>query len=42
MGIETEAGNTVPLLITGNLTEGADGTPIEGSDCIWVLEKGQQ
>jgi hypothetical protein len=42
LGIETEAGNIVPLLITGNLMEWAEGTPIEGSDCVWVLEKGQK
>jgi hypothetical protein len=37
LDLSDEAGNTIPLLITGNLMEEADGTPIEGSDCIWVL-----
>jgi hypothetical protein len=37
LDLSDEAGNTIPLLITGNLTEEADGTPIEGSDCVWVL-----
>jgi hypothetical protein len=37
LDLSDESGNTIPLLITGNLTEEADGTPIEGFDCIWVL-----
>jgi len=37
LDLNNEAGNTIPLLVTGNLMEEADGTPIEGSDCIWVL-----
>jgi hypothetical protein len=37
LDLNDEAGNTIPLLVTGNLMEEADGTPIEGSDCIWVL-----
>ena len=33
-----EAGNTIPLTLTGNLKEEDGGTPIEGKDCILVLE----
>ena len=36
--LEVEAGNTVPLLVTGNLKEEDGETPIVGSDCIWVLQ----
>jgi len=35
--LEGKAGNTLPLLVTGDLTEEAGGAPIEGSDCVWVL-----
>lgn len=31
------AGETIPLIVTGNLKEEYDGTAIEGQDCIWVL-----
>jgi hypothetical protein len=37
LDLADEAGNTIPLLVTGNLTEDAGGTPIEGSDCVKVL-----
>jgi len=37
LDLSEEAGKPTPLLVTGNLTEEADGTPIEGSDCVWVL-----
>jgi hypothetical protein len=30
-------GETIPLIITGNLKEEYDGTPIKGEDCVWVL-----
>lgn len=39
LGLRAEAGNTIPLTVTGTL---GDGTVIEGSDCIWVLEKGKK
>jgi hypothetical protein len=42
LSLETEVGNTILLLVTGNLKEEADGTPIEGSDCIWVLQTGKK
>jgi hypothetical protein len=32
-----ELGNTIPLLITGNLFEEENGTPILGSDCLRLL-----
>jgi streptogramin lyase len=40
--LKAEVGNTIPLLITGNLMEDAGGTPIEGADCIWVLRTGEK
>jgi hypothetical protein len=42
LNLKDEAGNTIPLLITGNLKEEAGGTPIEGSDCIRVLKTGKK
>jgi hypothetical protein len=36
--LSDEAGNTIPLTLTGNLKEEEGGTPIEGEDCIWVLK----
>ena len=42
LDLKAEAGNTIPLLITGNLMEDAGGTPIEGADCIWVLRTGEK
>ena len=35
--LSDEAGNTIPLTLTGNLKEEEGGTAIEGEDCIWVL-----
>jgi hypothetical protein len=40
--LDGEAGNTVPLLLTGSLKEEAGGTPIEGSDCVWVVQTGKK
>lgn len=37
-----ELGSTIPLLLTGNLKEEFDGTPIEGSDCVWVLSTSEE
>ena len=37
--LSDEVGNTIPLTVTGTLY---DDTAIEGSDCIWVLEKGKK
>lgn len=42
LDLEGEAGNTIPLFLTGSLTEEADGTPIDGSDCVWVLGTGEE
>ncbi len=42
LDLEAEAGNTIPLLVTGNLKEEAGGTPIKGSDCVWVLKTGKK
>ena len=39
---EDVAGNTIPLLVTGKLKEDAGGTPIAGSDCVWVLKTGKK
>lgn len=30
-------GETIPLIIMGNLYEDAGGTPIKGQDCVWIL-----
>lgn len=35
------AGETIPLMITGYLMEEYNRTPIEGQDCVWILEKGK-
>jgi hypothetical protein len=35
--LDDQVGNTIPLIVTGNLMEDAGGTSIEGSDCVWVL-----
>jgi hypothetical protein len=35
--LENVEGETIPLIITGNLKEDEGGTPIIGKDCIWVL-----
>lgn len=35
-------GLTILLTITGNLKEENGGTPIEGEDCIWVLNPGNK
>jgi hypothetical protein len=32
-------GETVPLILTGDMKEEFNGTRIEGSDCVWILEK---
>jgi len=32
-------GKTVPLIIKGNLYKGYNGIPLQGQDCIWVLDK---
>lgn len=42
LGLSGEAGNTIPLTITGKLKEEAGGTSIEGQDCIWVLKTGKK
>ncbi|MFC2169968.1 PKD domain-containing protein [Acidobacteriota bacterium] len=36
-----ETGNTIPLTLTGNLTQENDGTQIRGSDCIKVMKSGR-
>jgi hypothetical protein len=41
--LDAVAGETIPLTLTGNLSEESGGTPIRGEDCVWVLrEKGPQ
>ncbi|MCK5040186.1 MAG: hypothetical protein KAR87_04420 [Candidatus Aenigmarchaeota archaeon] len=39
LGIGDFAGQTIPLVLTGTLKEEYGGTPIEGQDCVWVLDK---
>jgi hypothetical protein len=36
--LENVEGETIPLILTGNLKEDEGGTPITGQDCVWVLE----
>ena len=38
LGLGEVAGETIPLTLTGNLRETANGTPIEGEDCVLVLD----
>jgi hypothetical protein len=38
LGLEEFKGETLPLVITGNLKEEHDGTPIRGEDCVWILD----
>ena len=38
LGLGEVAGETIPLTLTGNLRETEDGTPIEGKDCVLILD----
>ena len=39
LGLDAFVGDTIPLILTGNLIGGnGEGPPIRGSDCIWILE----
>jgi|GEM_PF-1624813 len=42
LDLEEIAGETIPLILTGNLKEEEGGTPIEGSDCIRILTTGKK
>jgi hypothetical protein len=42
LSLEAEVGNTIPLILTGNLKEEECGAPIRGSDCVRVLETGKK
>lgn len=42
LALDTEAGNTIPLILLGKLTEEAGGRDIIGSDCIRILETGKK
>lgn len=37
--LDTHAGETIPLTLTGNLKEEEGSTPIYSQDCVWILEK---
>ena len=37
LALEEVAGETIPLILNGNLYEVEGGTPIDGQDCVWVL-----
>ncbi len=37
--LEDEMGNTIPLILTGNLKEEFDGLIIKGQDCVWIHHK---
>jgi hypothetical protein len=36
LGLSGEAGNRIPLTLTGKLNEEEGGFRIEGKDCIWI------
>ncbi|UCE28643.1 MAG: hypothetical protein JSV85_05030 [Candidatus Bathyarchaeota archaeon] len=38
LGLDAFEGDTIPLILTGNLMEEFGGTPIQGQDCMWILE----
>lgn len=38
LGLGDYAGEMKPLVVTGNLMEEEGGAPIEGKDCVWILE----
>jgi hypothetical protein len=43
LGLDAYAGNTIPLILTGNLMgENGEGMPIRGSDCIRILQTGKK
>ena len=42
LNLAEAAGETIPLILTGNLKEEEGGTPIRGSDCIKILETGDK
>jgi hypothetical protein len=37
LGLGDAVGETVELMVTGNLLEEEGGTPFEGSDCVWII-----
>ena len=39
LSLSQYAGDTIPLIIRGNLLEEYDGIPIEGQDYVWILQK---
>lgn len=39
LNLSEVSGETIPLTLTGQLTETAGGTPIIGEDCVWILLK---
>ncbi len=39
LNLSEEMGNTIPLIITGNLKEEFDGLQIRGQDCVWIHAK---
>lgn len=42
LNLGVAVGETIPLILTGNLKEDEGGTPIRGSDCVRVLETGKK
>ena len=42
LGVIEVAGETIPLILTGNLKDKYGGTPIEGQDCAWTLKQGKK
>ena len=39
LGLAGHAGETIPLIVKGNLYPGAGGLPIQGQDYVWILKK---
>jgi len=39
LGLAGHVGETIPLIIKGNLYPAADGLPIQGQDYVWILKK---
>jgi hypothetical protein len=37
LGLAAHMGQTIPLIIKGNLNQAVDGTPIKGQDYVWIF-----
>lgn len=41
LGLRDVVEEVIPLILTGDLKEEYGGTPIEGQDCVWILDTGK-